>query len=87
MSDMSTVSIMFEEIKQYLKKIDTRTSKQESIQSTNANGLDKTDIAELKEVISQSEERIVSGMEDTKQSFRNEKHKVEYRISFDIKSS
>lgn len=52
MSDMSTVSIMFEEIKQYLKKIDTRTSKQESIQSTNANGLDKTDIAELKEVIS-----------------------------------
>lgn len=86
MSDMSTVSIMFEEIKQYLRKIDARTSKQESIEPTNENGLDKADIAELKE-ISQSEERIVSGMGDTKQSFRNEKRKVEYRISFDIKSS
>lgn len=87
MSDLSTVSIMFEEIKQYLRKIDARTSKQESIQPTNENGLDKADIAELKEVISHSEERIVSGMEDTKQSFRNEKRKVEHRISFDIKSS
>lgn len=84
---MLTVSAMFEEIKQYLKKIDVRTSKQESIQLTNVNGLDKADIAELKEVISQSEERIVSGMEDMKQSFRNEKRKVEHRISFEIKSS
>lgn len=87
MSEISMISAMFEEIKQYLKKIDARTPEQESVQPTNANGLDKADITELKETISQFEDKVVSGMEDLKQSFRNEKRKVEHRISFDIKSS
>lgn len=87
MSEISMISAMFEELKQYLIKIDARTSEQESIQSTNANGLDKEDIAELKEIIYGSGDKIVSAMEDMKQSFRNEKCKVEHRISFDIKSS
>jgi hypothetical protein len=87
MSEISMISAMFEEIKQYLKKIDARTSEQESVQPTNANGLDKEGLAELKDVISQSGEEILFGMEDMKQSFRNEKRRVEYRISFDIKSS
>lgn len=87
MSDISTVSAMFEEVKQLLKKIDTRTSEQESAQPTNTNGLDRAGITELEEAISQFEDKVVSGMEDLKQSFRNEKRKVEHRISFDIKSS
>ncbi|MFV0539213.1 MAG: hypothetical protein ACK5M3_17880 [Dysgonomonas sp.] len=87
MSDISMISAMFEEIKQLLKKLDTKMSKRETEQTDNANNLDKEDIAELKEIIYGSGDKIVSAMEDMKQSFRNEKCKVEHRISFDIKSS
>ncbi len=87
MSDISMISAMFEEIKQYLKKLDAKIFKSETEQIDNAKGLDKEDIAELKEAISESEDKIVSAMDDMKQSFRNEKCKVEHRISFDIKSS
>lgn len=62
-------------------------SKRETEQTDHANNLDKEDIAELKEIIHRSGDKIVSVMEDLKRSFRNEKRKVEHRISFDIKSS
>ncbi|MBK5723141.1 hypothetical protein JGH11_19940, partial [Dysgonomonas sp. Marseille-P4677] len=87
MSDMSTVSAMFEEIKQLLKKINTRESEQETTQYSSANSLDKAGLTELQEAINRSGEKIVSGMEELKQSLRTEKRKVEHRISIDIKSS
>ncbi len=87
MSEISMISAMFEEIKQYLKKLDAKISKSETEQIDNAKGLDKEDIAELKEIIYGSGDNILSAMDDMKQSFRNEKRKVEHRISFDIKSS
>lgn len=87
MSDMSTVSAMFEEIKQLLKKINNRTSEQESAQHTNVDGLDKAGMTELQEAINRCGEKIVSGMEDLKQSFSTEKCKVDHRIFIDIKSS
>lgn len=41
MSEISMISAMFEELKQYLKKIDAKMSKSETEQTDNANGLDK----------------------------------------------
>ncbi|MBD8387934.1 hypothetical protein [Dysgonomonas sp. BGC7] len=87
MSDISTVSAMFEEIKQYLKKLDAKTSEQKNTQPTSANGLDKVDITELKEVISHSEDKIISAIEGLKTCFRNEKRKTELIISLDPKST
>lgn len=87
MSDMSTVSVMFEEIKQFFKKIDARISKSETSQDSNTNAVNKEDIAELKEIIHRGTDKIVSAMEDLKTCFKNEKRKTELFISLDPKST
>lgn len=74
MSNHTSISIMFEEIKKGIKNIETNTSNKPDIQM---------DLSDLKVHINQSEERILNRLEQAK----NEKKKINRCISFDIKSS
>lgn len=87
MSEISMISAMFEEIKQLFKKIDARMSKSEASQGSNTNAVNNEDIAELKEIIHGSGDKIVFAMEDLKRCLRNEKRKTELIISLDPKST
>lgn len=87
MSDLSTISIMFEEIKQALKGIQqsfveagkNSTANQESRIST-------SDLVNIETKISQSEEQMLSKLEQIEQA-QSAPRKIDKRITIDIKSS
>ena len=77
MSDLSTISVMFEELKQILKQKNNHT--QESNIST-------SDLANITNQVSQSEELIIQKLEQIEQTQKAPK-KMHHRVSIDIKSS
>ncbi len=77
MSDLSTISVMFEELKQILKQKNNHT--QESNIST-------SDLANITNQVSQSEELIIQKLEQIEQTQIAPK-KMHHRVSIDIKSS
>lgn len=84
MSELSTISIMFEEIKQFIKQIINRVEKLEK--SDDKNNVCTSDLSEIANYISLSKEEIVSKLEQIEQDQAVPK-KVHHRISIDIQSS
>lgn len=82
MSDLSTVSILFEEIKQYVKQILGYLEKFSSDGNENKN----IDLSEITDQVSQSNNEIISRLDQIVQNQAIPK-KVYHRISIDIKSS
>lgn len=84
MSDLSTISIMFEELKQILKRVESNSTKPES--SVKQNIISTSDLANITNQVSQSEELIIQKLEHIEQTQTAPK-KIHYRISIDITSS
>lgn len=84
MSDLSTISVMFEELKQILKRVESNSTKPES--STTQNIISTSDLANIANQVSQSEELIIQKLEQIEQTQTTPK-KVHHRISIDITSS
>lgn len=84
MSDLSTISVMFEELKQILKRVESNSTKPES--STTKNIISTSDLVNFTNQVSQSEELIIQKLEQLEQAQTAPK-KVHHRISIDITSS
>ncbi|WP_291105842.1 MULTISPECIES: hypothetical protein [unclassified Dysgonomonas] len=84
MSDLSTISIMFEELKQILKRVESNSTKPES--SVKQNIISTSDLANITNQVSQSEELIIQKLEHIEQTQTAPK-KIHHRISIDITSS
>lgn len=84
MSDLSTISIMFEELKQILKRVESNSTKSES--SVTQNVISTSDLANITNQVSQSEELIIQKLEQIEQAQTAPK-KMHHRISIDITSS
>ncbi len=85
MSDISTISIMFEEVKQMLKRIETNSTKANNNTSQEPS-ISTSDIAEITNRINHAEQGIVSKLEEIGQIQAVPK-KVSHKISIDIASS
>ena len=85
MSDISTISIMFEEVKQMLKRIEPNLTKANNNASQEPS-ISTSDIAEITNRINQAEEGIVSKLDRIEQIQAAPK-KVSHKISIDIASS
>lgn len=57
MSDLSTISIMFEELKQILKRVESNSTKPES--SVTQDIISTSDLTNITNQVSQSEELII----------------------------
>lgn len=84
MSDLSTISVMFEELKQILKRVESNSTKPES--SVKQNVISTSDLTNITNQVSQSEELIVQKLEHLEQTQTAPK-KIHHRISIDITSS
>lgn len=84
MSDLSTISVMFEELKQILKRVESNSIKPQS--STTQNIISTSDLANITNQVSQSEELIIQKLEQIEQTQTAPK-KIYHRISIDITSS
>lgn len=84
MSDLSTISIMFEELKQILKRVESNSTKPES--SVTQDVISTSDLANITNQVSQSEELIIQKLEHLEQTQTAPK-KIHHRISIDITSS
>lgn len=84
MSDLSTISVMFEELKQILKRVESNSTKQES--SVKQDVISTSDLANITNQVSQSEELIIQKLEQIEQTQTAPK-KLYHRISIDITSS
>ena len=84
MSDLSTISVMFEELKQILKRVESNSTKPES--SLTQDIISTSDLANITNQVSQSEELILQKLEQLEQAQTAPK-KVHHRISIDITSS
>lgn len=84
MSDLSTISSMFEELKQILKRVESNSTKSEN--SVNQNVISTSDLANIANQVSQSEELIIQKLEQIEQTQTAPK-KIHHRVSIDIKSS
>lgn len=84
MSDLSTISVMFEELKQILKRVESNSIKPES--SVKQDVISTSDLANITNQVSQSEELILQKLEQLEQAQTAPK-KVHHRISIDITSS
>lgn len=82
MSDISTISILFEEIKQYVKQILGYLEKSNSNSSENKD----IDLSKITNQVSQSKDEIISKLEQMEKDPATSQ-KVHHRISIDIKSS
>lgn len=85
MSDISTISIMFEEVKQMLKRIETNSAKANN-NAYQEPSISTSNIVEITNRINQAEEGIVSKLEGIEQIQAAPK-KVTHKISIDIASS
>ncbi len=84
MSDLSTISVMFEELKQILKRVESNFTKPES--SVKQDIISTSDLANITNQVSQSEELIIQKLEQLEQAQTVPK-KMHHRISIDITSS
>lgn len=84
MSDLSTISVMFEELKQILKRVESNSTKPES--SVTQGIISTSDLANITNQVSQSEELIIQKLEQLEQAQTAPK-KIHHRISIDITSS
>lgn len=84
MSDLSTISVMFEELKQILKRVESNSTKQES--SVNQDRISTSDLVNITNQVSQSEELIMQKLEQIEHAQTAPK-KVLHRVSIDITSS
>lgn len=84
MSDLSTISIMFEELKQILKRVESNSTKPES--SVKQDVISTSDLANITNQVSRSEELIIQKLEQIEQAQTASK-KIHHRISIDITSS
>jgi DNA repair exonuclease SbcCD ATPase subunit len=84
MSDLSTISIMFEELKQSLKRIEA--SKEQTEGNKPEDGITVSDLNEINNRMDESEEVVLSELRQIKQTLA-EPQKVLHRISIDITSS
>lgn len=84
MSDLSTISVMFEELKQILKRVESNSTKPES--SVTQGIIRTSDLANITNQVSQSEELIIQKLEQLEQAQTAPK-KIHHRISIDITSS
>ena len=84
MSDLSTISVMFEELKQILKRVEFNSTKPES--SIKQDVISASDLENITNQVSQSEELIIQKLEQIEQAQTAPK-KMYHRISIDITSS
>lgn len=84
MSDLSTISVMFEELKQILKRVESNSTKPDS--SVTQDIISTSDLANITNQVSQSEELIIQKLEHLEQTQIAPK-KIHHRISIDITSS
>lgn len=84
MSDLSTISVMFEELKQILKRVESNSTKPES--SVTQDVISTSDLVNITNRVSQSEELIIQKLEQIEQAQTAPK-KMYHRISIDITSS
>ena len=84
MSDLSTISVMFEELKQILKRVESNSTKPES--AVKQDIISTSDLANITNQVSQSEELIIQKLEHIEQAQTAPK-KMLHRISIDITSS
>lgn len=84
MSDLSTISVMFEELKQILKRVESNSTKPES--SVKQDVISTCDLENITNQVSRSEELIVQKLEHLEQTQTAPK-KIHHRISIDITSS
>lgn len=84
MSDLSTISVMFEELKQILKRVESNSTKPES--AVKQDIISTSDLANITNQVSQSEELIIQKLEYIEQAQTAPK-KMHHRISIDITSS
>lgn len=84
MSDLSTISVMFEELKQILKRVESNSTKPES--SVKQDVIRASDLANITNQVSQSEELIIQKLEHLEQTQTAPK-KMHHRVSIDITSS
>lgn len=82
MSEIGTISIMFEELKQMLKRLETNLSNKTNQES----GISTTDIQKITDQFYQSEEVILAKLEGIEQIQLAPK-KVSHRLTIDIASS
>lgn len=84
MSDLSTISVMFEELKQILKRVESNSTKPES--AVKQDIISTSDLANITNRVNQSEELIIQKLEQIEQAQTAPK-KMHHRISIDITSS
>lgn len=84
MSDLSTISVMFEELKQILKRVESNSTKPES--SIKQDVISLSDLENITNQVSRSEELIIQKLEQLEQAQTAPK-KIHHRISIDITSS
>lgn len=84
MSDLSTISVMFEELKQILKRVESNSTKPES--SVKQDVISTSDLENITNRVSQSEGLIIQKLEQIEQAQTAPK-KIYHRISIDITSS
>lgn len=84
MSDLSTISIMFEELKQILKRVESNSTKPES--SVKQDVISTSDLENITNRVSQSEGLIIQKLEQIEQ-VQTAPKKIHHRISIDITSS
>ena len=81
MSDLSTISVMFEELKQILKRVESNSTKPES--SVTQDIISTSDLVNITNQVSQSEELIIQKLEQLEQAQTAPK-KIHHRISIVI---
>lgn len=86
MSELSAISIMFEEIKQFLKRIEQALTRISNETANQESSIRTSGMADIENHISQSEERILAKLEQIGQ-VQTAPRKIQHRISIDIKSS
>lgn len=84
MSDLSTISVMFEELKQILKRVESNSTKPES--SVKQDVISTSDLENITHRVSQSEGLIIQKLEQIEQ-VQTAPKKIHHRISIDITSS
>lgn len=75
MSDLSTISVMFEELKQILKRVESNSTKPDS--SVTQDIISTSDLANITNQVSQSEELIIQKLEQLEQEVIDKARRIE----------
>ena len=86
-NNTSTTSVMFEEIKQMVKRLEEKLNIQNS-ESTKSTGISTPDLVDLENRLNQSGELMLSKLEQIEHSITQPvRQKLHHKVSIDIKSS